>query len=62
MVLPLWKIEATGNHRVANMTVRNVETLRFDAGNRYEDAEERLRGWYRLAALTMEAKLEGRQS
>lgn len=49
-----WHIDGSGNHSVASMRVSNVETLRYDAGNTYEDAENRLRGWYRAASIAMQ--------
>lgn len=48
-----WHVNAAGEHTVANMTIRKVETLLTDAGNTYEDAENRMRGWYRAAAINM---------
>ena len=48
----LWSAIRLGEYKVADMTVRKVETLRFEAGNTYEDAENRVRGWYRAAAAS----------
>ena len=48
-----WHIRADGEYSVANMSIRKIETLVTEAGNTYEDAENRLRGWYRAAAISM---------
>lgn len=48
-----WRVDANGEHTVTNMTILKVETLLTSAGNTYEDAENRVRGWYRAAAISM---------
>lgn len=56
-----WRVDDAGECHIVNMSVHKIETLDGSANN-YLDAEERLRGWYRAAAISMrefEPKGEG---